>query len=67
MESIGKQIKAERQRRRLTADELGQMVGRDRQSIYLWESGRSEPAGDALLKLVANGFVAVPEPDEAVA
>lgn len=65
MESIGQQIKAEREARKLTADQLGRMIGRDRQAVYAWESGRSEPSGDAVLWLVANGFVEVPKAKDA--
>jgi DNA-binding XRE family transcriptional regulator len=55
----------ERKRRGIKADELGRIVGRDRQSISLWENGHVEPSADAMLKLIQHGFVTVPSSEDA--
>lgn len=65
MKPIGEQIKAERKRRKISADALGRIVGRDRQMIYKYERNEAEPSGEAMLKLIQHGFVTVPEKDDA--
>ena len=59
--SIGQQIKDERKRRYMTADAVGRLVGRDRQTVYHWEQDKSEPSGEAMLRLIQHGFVTVPD------
>lgn len=58
--TIGQQIKSERKRRDMTADDLGRLVGRDRQAVYSWEADRNEPTGLVMLKLISHGFVHIP-------
>ena len=49
--SVGARIREARQRAGLTANQLGERVGRDRQTVYRWEWGSVEPSLDLLEKL----------------
>ena len=44
-------IKSIRESRNLTQDDLAKMLGKNRSTISMWESGRSNPRADALIKL----------------
>lgn len=63
---IGARIKALREQKGMTADELGRQVGRDRQSVYLWEKGTCVPSADALNALVKLGVLTRAEAIEMV-
>lgn len=65
MTSIGNQIKTERNKRKISADALGRIIGRDRQMIYKYERDEAEPSGEAMLRLIQHGFVAVPSSGDA--
>ncbi len=54
---IGTLIRERRTAKGLTADNLGRMVGRDRQMVYRWENGQSVPSPEAYAELVAAGIL----------
>jgi transcriptional regulator with XRE-family HTH domain len=46
-----KNMRAERARSNLTAEEVAKRIGVSTQQVYRWESGRQEPASSKLLAL----------------
>ena len=67
MNVIGEQIKTNRIAKGVTADELARALPdpKDRQTVYAWQRGDGAPAGENLLWLIANGYVAAPVSVEA--
>lgn len=55
--SFSELIKRRRVEKGMTADQVGRLIGRDRQSIYNYESGKSVPSIETLRALVRSGFI----------
>lgn len=55
--SFSELIKRRRIEKGMTADQVGRLIGRDRQSIYNYESGKSVPSIETLRALVKSGFI----------
>lgn len=61
--TIGTRIKQYRAQNGLTADAFGRKVGRDRQAVYGWESGKTDPNAAALFRLADLGIITTSERD----
>lgn len=48
---LGARIRACREQANLTAQHVAESLGRDRQSVYRWEWGRTNPSLDELTRL----------------
>lgn len=48
---LRRNLRAERYRHGLSAEEVGKAVGRSAHSVLLYESGKSDPPGSVLVKL----------------
>jgi transcriptional regulator with XRE-family HTH domain len=54
---IGARIKERRTERGMTADQVGRMIGRDRQSVYLYEKGAQIPTPAVVARFVDADFL----------
>ena len=59
--SVGKRIKQRRKELKMTADELGARLGKDRSTIYRYENGNIEKFPTDILKPIAEALQTTPE------
>ena len=59
--SVGKRIKQRRKELKMTADELGAWLGKDRSTIYRYENGNIEKFPTDILKPIAEALQTTPE------
>lgn len=58
---VGKRIKQRRKELKMTADELGARLGKDRSTIYRYENGNIEKFPTDILKPIAEALQTTPE------
>lgn len=59
--SVGKRIKQRRKELKMSADELGARLGKDRSTIYRYENGNIEKFPTDILKPIAEALQTTPE------
>ena len=50
-QSLAEKLKEARKKEGLSPEEVGRIIGRSKQTIYAWESGRGQPDADMLVNL----------------
>ena len=55
METVSKTVKDARKRLKMTQDEFAKKLGINRANIASYETGRSEPPGSVMLRIIELG------------